>query len=417
MPSFTGATRKPASLRVNVTAVFAGNAVFALSQWAVLSILAKLGSAEMLGQYALAMAVAGPVALFAHLNLRAVLATDVERRHPFGDYLAVRLATVALGMAAVAAIALASGYGWPVAPVIVLAGFALSMDNLSDVYYGLLQRRERMDRIAASMMARGLVSVAALAGALWLTGSLPAAVAALAGARLAVFFAYDRPVASAGEPLERSGFDVQLGIFRTALPLGIVLMLASLTVNLPRYAIEGRLGTAELGAFAAVAAFVHVGSTVVNALGHAATPRLARFFSEGDLAQFRALAWKLALLALLLGAAGVLAAAALGPFVLGLAYRPAYAAYSGLLVLMMAAGVLSYMAGILGYLLTSTRSFAAQAPLLAAAAGAAAAGSWALVPMFGLNGAALALGAAWAVQICGQLVVLRRTLRRRELRF
>ena len=52
----------------------------------------------MLGEYALAMAIATPVGLFSHLNLRAVLATDMERRHPFGDYLAVRMGTAGLGI-------------------------------------------------------------------------------------------------------------------------------------------------------------------------------------------------------------------------------------------------------------------------------------------------------------------------------
>ena len=47
----------------------------------------------MLGEYALAVAVASPVALFSHLNLRAVLATDAARRHPLGDYMTVRIVT------------------------------------------------------------------------------------------------------------------------------------------------------------------------------------------------------------------------------------------------------------------------------------------------------------------------------------
>lgn len=401
-------------MRVNFTATFAGNALFAASQWAVLSLIAKLGSGEMLGQYALALAVATPVALFAHLNLRAVLATDIRKTHPFGDYLALRLATSVAGIAVIAGIVLVSGYTGSVAAVIVLLGFTLTIDNVSDIYYGLLQRRERMDRIAYSMAARGLLSVTGLAVTLWLTGSLPAAVAALACGRLAVLFAYDRPTASAGESLARTGWGTEAGIFRNALPLGVVLMLVSLTVNLPRYMIEGRLGTVELGAFAAVASFMTVGSTVVNALGQAATPRLARYFTEHDLRSFRRLAWKLAGLGMVLGAAGVLAALVLGRFVLALVYRPAYAAYDYLLVWVMAASVFSYLSGILGYVVTSTRSFAAQVPLSAVAAGSSALASWLLVPRLGLAGAALALAAAWTVQMGGQLIVLDRALRKRE---
>ncbi len=408
------AARPPASLRVNFAATFAGNALFAASQWAVLSLIAKLGGNEMLGQYALAVAVATPISLFSHLNLRAVLATDVGHTHPFGDYLAVRLATTGLGVAAIAAVALGCSYAWPAPAAIVLLGLTLGLDNLSDIYYGLMQRRERMDQIAWSMMARGLLSMAALGAMLWRTGSLLAAVGALAVGRLAVLLFYDRPVATRGESLARTGWKTQAGIFRLALPLGVVLMLASLSANLPRYAIEARLGTAALGWFAAVASFMTVGSTVINALGQAATPRLARCFSSGDRRSFTRLAWRLCALACLLGAAGVAVALAIGGPVLALVYRPAYSAHAGLLVWAMAAGVAAYVAGMLGYVITAARAFAAQAPLLVVVAGASGIASWLLVPRMGLQGAVVALAAAAVTQIAGEVLILRGALRRRE---
>jgi O-antigen/teichoic acid export membrane protein len=211
--------------------------------------------------------------------------------------------------------------------------------------------------------------------------------------------------------MERTGWRVQAGILRTSLPLGAVLMLIALTSSLPRFAIEQKLGASALGAFAAVASLMTVGSTAVNALGQAATPRLARYFSARDRAGFARLTWQLAGMALLLGAAGVATSVLIGPWFLGRIYRPAYAAYAGLLVWVMAAAIGSYTAGALGYVVTSTRSFAPQAPLHAAVAASAGIASWLLVPRFGLAGAALALAAAALVQIAGDLVILRRALR------
>lgn len=367
----------------------------------------------MLGEYALAVAVASPVALFSHLNLRAVLATDAARRHPFGDYMAVRLATTALALAAIAGIVLFSGYAPRIAWTVIAAGVVLSLDNVSDICYGALQRRERMDQVARSTVARGAFAAAAVALALWLTHDLLAAIIAQALARAAVLLTYDLRTASTGESWDRSAFAVQAAIARTALPLGVVMMLVSLSANLPRYAIERRLGTLELGAFAAVASFQTVGSTVINALGQAATPRLARYFETGDVRRFRTLAARLTALACLLGAAGVLAAWAFGRFLLGALYRPDYAPYSGVLVAAMAAAVLTYVGGVLGYIITSARAFVSQAPLFALVAAAAGGASWLLVPRFGLYGAVLALAIAWTVQIAGELLILRAALVRR----
>jgi O-antigen/teichoic acid export membrane protein len=352
--------------------------------------------------------------MFSHLNLRSVLVGDVERRHPFGDYLAVRLATTLLGLMAVALVAFVSGYAGRVPLAMGLLSVALSADQLSDIYYGVLQRRERMDQIARSMAARGVLSAVSFGVALWLTRSLVAAVAALAAARIAVLLAHDRPVSKAGSQRVSTGLSGQMEILRKAAPLGVALMLVSLSVNLPRYAIEHRFGAAELGAFAAVASFLTIGSTAANALGQSAMPRLARYYGAKDSRRFRALVWKLLAVAGSLGVSGVAVALLVGRFVLGVVYRPGYAAYAGLLAWVMCAGILCYVAIMLGYVITGARVYAAQAPLLVLVAASSAAGSWLLVPRLGLPGAALALALAWSVQIAGEAILLRRALGRME---
>lgn len=402
------------SLRRNFAWTFLGNSFYAAGQWALLSLFAKLGGSEMLGQYALAVALTAPVVMLTHLNLRAVLATDVARRHPFGDYVAVRLATSALGLVIIIGVAAIGSDSRAVWAAIVLVGLAQTAETVSDIYHGAMQRREQMEQIAWSMMARTTVSVAALGIALWMTHNLVWAVAALAAARLAVLLAYDLRAGSAGENLSRSGPGTELAIFGTALPLGVVLMLVSLNTNLPRYAVEHYLGARELGVFAAVASFIAVGSTIANALGQSSTPRLARYFIERDLLRFRGLVFRLAGLAILLGAAGVFIAVTLGKVVLRLIYRPEYEAYNGLLVAVMGAATLGYLAIALGYAVTAARVFKAQMPLFGCAALCCGAASWIWVPRVGLYGAVLAIAFAAFVQIVGQVLILTRVCRLQE---
>lgn len=401
-----------ASLRSGFAWTLAGNVLYAATQWATLSLLAKLGGRQMLGQYALAVALTAPVAMLAHLNLRAVLATDVEGRHRFHDYLAVRFSVSGLALAAMAVLALAFGGSREMAAVIFLTGLAQTSETLSDAYYGAMQRRDEMDRIARSMMARGLLSVTAFGLTLWLSANLIYAVAAMAAGRLLVLLIHDREKA---ETQQRTTWAGARGILRHALPLGAVLMLVSLNTNLPRYAIEHSWGVAELGAFAAVASFMTAGSTVVNALGQAATPRLAHYASRGEAAQFLRLVAQLAGMVLALGVAGLACSSLLGKWVLRLAYRPEYADYSGLLVGVMGAALLGYLAATLGYAVTAARAFDAQVPLLCLVALASGCASWLLVPEFGLAGAAMAMGIAAAVQIGGQSFILSRALGRLEL--
>ena len=403
--------RPLAPLRSGFAWTLAGNALYAATQWATLSLLAKLGGRQMLGQYALAMALTAPVAMLAHLNLRAVLATDVEGRHRFNDYLAVRFGVSGLALAAMAALALTFGGSGEMAAVIFITGLAQTSETVSDAYYGAMQRRDEMDRIARSMIARGLLSAAAFGLVLWLSANLVYAVAAMAAGRLLVLLVYDRQQADAGQDTTWAG---ARGILRQALPLGAVLMLVSLNTNLPRYAIERSWGVTELGAFAAVASFVTAGSTIVNALGQAATPRLARYASSRETGQFLRMVAKLAAMAFALGLAGLACSVVLGKWVLSLAYRPEYADYSGLLVGVMSAALLGYVAAALGYAVTAARAFDAQVPMFCAVALSSGCASWLLVPKFGLAGAAMAMAVAAAAQIVGQSYILRRTLGRLE---
>ena len=376
-----------------------------------MSLIAKLGSVHMLGEYALAVAVAMPVAMLTHLNLRAVLATDVDDKHAFGDYLAVRYVVSTAGIATIALLAVLAANTAADMAAIVLVGLSLSVENISDVYYGPLQRRERMDQVARSILARAGVSLLSIAAVLWWTRNLVAALGALALARLAVLLIYDRPRGRRGERLGRTNAATQFEIFRTALPLGFVLMLGSLSANIPRYAIERRIGTVELGAFAAAASFANVGNAILQALGQSALPRLARYFTTGDRRAYRKLTLAVIGIAGAVGLAGVAVASAVGDFALRLLYRPEYAAYQDVLVAVMGASVCTYVAVALGYASTSARAFRAQMVLLAVVVCVCAAASEALVPRFGLKGAAMSLAVAAVVQIAGQLLILRKALR------
>src|ERR1700690_1751773 len=54
-----------------------GNVVYAACQWTIVVVLAKLGNADMVGEFALALAVAFPITLLANLQLRSVFVTDL----------------------------------------------------------------------------------------------------------------------------------------------------------------------------------------------------------------------------------------------------------------------------------------------------------------------------------------------------
>ena len=187
---------KGLTLRANFTWTFAGNVVYSGSQWGMLMVLAKLGSPEMVGQFALGLAVTTPIIMFANLQLRGVQATDARREYRFGHYLALRLLTTALAILVITGIVFGSGYRQKTALVILAVGASKAFESISDVVYGLLQHHERMDRIALSMMIKGLLSLSALGAAVYLTRSVFWGASALAVVWAILLIAYDLPTVS-----------------------------------------------------------------------------------------------------------------------------------------------------------------------------------------------------------------------------
>jgi O-antigen/teichoic acid export membrane protein len=397
-------TAQQPSLRSSFLWTVAGNVANGLSQWAVLSLIAKLGSVEMLGQYALAVAVTLPVAMLAHLNMRAVLATDVTGAHPFADYQAAR--SIANALAAVAFLFFSVSEGGAAGLAIFLLGFSLLVENTSDLRYAVMQRRDRMDLIAKSMIVRSALSMVFVASAVWLLRNVAAACAGLLLSRVFTLLLLDRRFGRTEAGVRQDPW----AVLKTALPLGITLLLISLTTNVPRYTIEHFLGTRQLGIFAAVASFVSLGSTLVNALGQSVLTRLAKQFAARDHARLRRFAWQLAGLTLSMSAVGTGIALLAGRPVLRLLYRPEFAEYSVVLAVVLAAAGLGWTAAILGYVSTGMRQFRAQTVLVAAAAATSAAVSYASVPWLGLYGGALAIATAGAVQLIGQIYILSKAL-------
>jgi len=396
----------PLSLRVNFVWTSIGNVIYAACQWGMTVALAKSGSPEMVGEFALGLALTAPIILFAGLALRAVQATDAQQVYRFSDYLGLRLLTSFVAVAVIVGMAWAGNYNRGTQWTIFFIGLAKALEMVSDTFYGLFQQRERMDRIAGSMIIKGPLSLAALAVAVMATRQVWVGAAALSMVWLLVLLLYDMPNGLRILGAERHA---QIGprwhpptmvrLTRLSFPLGLTLMLISLNTNIPRYFIEHHWGHRELGFFAAVAYLMVAGSTVVNALGQSASPRLAKYYASGNRQQFLHLLVRLVGTGLALGAAGVLISLAAGKEILALFYEPEYAQFNRVLVWVMAAAALSYVASFLGYAMTAAHCFSIQPLIFAGVALVSALFCGILIPPYGVLGAAWAVGAANGLQL------------------
>lgn len=416
-------TFREGSLRRNFSWTFVGNIVYSACQWGILVILAKLGNPEMVGQYGLAMAIATPVLALSSLQLRQVLTTDVKETVAFGEYLGFRLLTTVLSMAVIAGIAFSRRASML---VVMIMGVSQGIEMVSDLYYGRMQFHDNMDRIAKSMIFRGILGVLAMLLGVYLTHSVLWGVIGLTVARAAILLGYDitrrtqllpREVTDKveAEDFFRTGAGLlrprwtigpQSELFRTSISLGVIAMLVSLLPNIPRYFLVGSMGERALGIFTATAFLVSTGNLIMTAMGQAAFVRLAKLYGARDVAGFNKLLVRLLGLALFLGIGGIGVSITFGRLLLRLIYRPEYAEHTDLLVTMMVAGALTYVGAVFASAVTSARAFNPQIPVLAAAVSAGAIASYLLIRPYGLLGAGLAVVVTSAVLCTGHGILL-----------
>jgi O-antigen/teichoic acid export membrane protein len=416
------------SLRKNFIWNFAGNVIYAGCQWGMVVLLAKLTSPEMVGRFALGLAVTAPIILFSQLQLRAVQATDAKDRYDFEHYLALRLVTTGLALLVIAAVVGWGGYGWNTALVILAVGLSKAFESVSDVFYGLMQRHERMDRIARSRILKGSLSLAAMGIVVWISGNVFWGVLAMAVVWGVLLMTYDLCNAQAtlldfradreGQAAKRNplwpAFDLRslLQLAWLALPLGVAGAFLSLITNIPRYFIEKFRGEAELGIFAALAYLIVAGNTLVAAMGQSVVPRLAENYANGDIKRFKRLMLNLLGMGALIGGGGVVVAALAGRQILSLLYRPEYAANNAVFIVLMCAGGLAYMSSFLGCGLTATRRFQIIVVPYVLIAGASLLPCALLIPRYGLMGAALTAVATNLTSLIVLYILLSQILRR-----
>jgi O-antigen/teichoic acid export membrane protein len=397
-----------------------GQAVYACCQWAMLIVLARLGTPAMVGLFALGFAVNAPIFMFANLQLRAVVATDTRSRYSLEQYLALQMVMTGGGLTVMAFILAITNYNREAQTVILIVALAKSIETFSEICYGALQQHEEVDKVGLGMMVKGPLAIAALTiGILW-TKTLIGAVAGMTLAWLFAFIVFDSRFVSrlpglrsarCSRPgpwfawLLRPSFSG--GAWRQiawcTLPLGFVSMLVSLTYNIPRYFVEHSWGVKELGIFSALAYLSLAGNIVTQSIGSATGARLALHHGDNEKGQFLALILKLVSFTVALSVAGVLMTIVVGRQLVGALYGPEYAAHAGVLSWIVVATGIASVGQILAYALIAARRLWAQLPLFALGAVVMSLACFELVPTKASLGAAMAmvLGSAAITIACG----------------
>lgn len=397
------------SLKKNFSWNFIGSLIYSLSQFLILVILAKLGNPAMVGLYSIGLAITEPINKLTNLQLRQIQATDTkDSNYKFNDYYGLRIVSSTIMVLIILVIIIISSYRTEKSLIILLIVLRRMIFSYSDVVFGQLQKHERMDYIGKSQSVRGISSIVVVAITLYFTGNLIITLIMLNLLWFFLFVFYDRKNLTLFISNVKPYFSISKfrSLFILALPLGIVLMLISLNTNVPRIFVERILGEAALGYFASIAYLIVAGNIFVSAVGQAVAPRLAKLYSDGEINKFKRILNYMLIISILIGLIGVFLSIYMGEFVLTLLYDETYAEHNQVLVLIMISGIFSFSRAFMGYGLTSMRYFKVQPYINLLGLIIILISSSILIPIYNLNGAAIALILGSAIQCLLYYIVI-----------
>lgn len=397
------------SLRRHIPLILGANIVYALCQWTVLIVLAKVGSTQLVGEFALGLAISTPLMMFSALQLRTLLVTDQENKYNFSDYLTVRLLAISVTLILLLVIVVSCQYNLRIIIVVMTVGLHKAVETLGDIFYGALQKKHHMEKVAFSLVCRSVLSLSCFIAIFIFSSSLVLAVLGMVAAIIIVMFFYDIPqvyrVINSSEHQEfeevKTGKNNTFGcglntqslvrLAASGVPLGMIVCLNSLNINIPRYFLEGYNGPAEMGIFAAICYFMRFSSYFETAVGQVALPRLAVFYAETRQSEFMGLLGKLLALSISFGAICFSVAWFFGSEILTLIYTSEYATHLLAFHLLILAAICGSVAGLLKVSVDATKTFAVQIPLFLVVATITFISSFYLIPQLGISGAAISL--------------------------
>lgn len=418
-------TDVPLSLRANFSWAFLGHAIYALCQWAILTVLVKLGTPATVGHYSMGLALTAPILMLANLQLRQIQMTDKVNEFPFGEYLRLRLCTSAASLILIVFLVALGRYETAARGTILLVGAAKVLEAISDIHHGAMQQQERTDRVATSLIAKGLLSLVIATLVMALTRSVLWSSLGITLSWAAVLIFFDRPTTlkMVGLSTKHIRHDKQrtVDLAVLALPLGIVAMLSSLTVTIPRLQIQTYLGEASLGIFTGLAYLQTAGQMLLSALSQAITPRVALYYGENRIERLARLLRVGMLAGLVVGLLFVLLAVFFGPPILSFIYTSEYASHHTAFIVLSVSSLLSFIAMPFGAFLTAARLLREQVFVFICVVFSVWIVGMLLIPRYQLVGAAFAslLGAAVQITLGGTLIwarLLRPTARVRSTR-
>ncbi|MCI8327587.1 MAG: oligosaccharide flippase family protein [Lachnospiraceae bacterium] len=243
------------SVKQNMIWNTAGSLIYYFCQWLMSVLIVRISGFADAGILSLALSVTAAPAIVGLFNIRSYQVSDIEGQYSDEVYIRSRIYTSVLAYLTCIGVVLINGYPMKKAVVILMFMFFKISEGFADVYYGIDQKRERMDYAGISLSVRGIGTLILFFGVFLLTENLLLSIVAMTIFSFLVVFLYDRKVAGVKKEREEKRANIATlvkSLLWVCFPLAVVAFLNNLSISVPRLFLERYYGEEIMGIYSSV---------------------------------------------------------------------------------------------------------------------------------------------------------------------
>ncbi|MEX5979508.1 oligosaccharide flippase family protein [Staphylococcus haemolyticus] len=248
----------------NLSYTFLGNAFFSFVKWLILILTVRLTTPEQVGSYTYAVALTTPIMLFANMRIR--LRYVVEDDISFKNLHTLRNILNVLSLIIIVIIGMSLHKEYLI--FMILVACTKILDLQSELYYAILHKKQNFKYISLLQIGKSLIIIVPFAITIFIFKSVLIGLIIQIVAQFVWLILFESKVTKLISKNNEVSLNKKLifYIFLAGLPLGIVQLLNSYNILIPRYVIENILDVKLVGVFASISYLLTIIDLFMNAI-------------------------------------------------------------------------------------------------------------------------------------------------------
>lgn len=368
-------------------------------------IVTRINGLKSSGVFTLAFSLACLLCLIGGYEGRVYQVTDVKNEYSDVEYIVHRIITCVIMMVIVIFYCFIMKYDAYKFIVTVSLCLMKCFEVFSDVFYGVLQKDDKLYIVGISLFLKSVFSVVAFIAFDLITKNLLISCLVLDLVWLILFLVYDLPKSKCIIKKDSYSFSNVLRLFKTGFFSFAILFLSVYLVNAQKYALDGVVEESLQAIFGMILMPATIISLAGQYLLQPILNTMANLYSNGEKKEFNKIVFKALLLIVAFGVVCVIGAYILGIPVLNILYSVHIDDYKLHLLIIIFGAILYSMSTLLSAALTTVRYTFVQFIVFSISSVIAFVISQILIGQFSIYGAATAYLITMACQFILYVII------------